>query len=352
MCVTSIGRLGLVMLTVFVWLAPAAHAQDADALSLIVDQRGQIYRLNFLCTAPDCTSATERITSRLVKQGSEVAIGSIGAQNFAFIGNQGNASEVLMLIEPEPDSLNWTPVAFSNRGASALVVTSNDDVLYLARPASANIERYSHGSGNAQTLGFPTQASGLVGPVKVGGKNCQNIVGLEEYPAGSGDLIAVCAKPAGAVWIGNPAPQNPPAPTTFTAIAGSGIAGIVGAAVTTVPLTTIPPGPPPQQPTVVGQRDYLLLVVGSNEVMALDLRTGTRQRNLFNGSGSVRSIATGLCNFPDPDNDVDTDLDVDGPCAVIAQSGSEGLATIFEIEASPRVHEPVCHRARWHRGGP
>tara|TARA_R110002049_G_scaffold138781_14_gene299251 strand:+ start:8936 stop:11833 length:2898 start_codon:yes stop_codon:yes gene_type:complete len=330
-------RLHAVALTgTLLLLSGYSQAQNADALSLAVDLKGTVYRLNYQCDiVEDCDETVERIVPLRVKQANAIAIGRAEATNYAFVGSSGNRSRITLLVE-EQGGANWSSQTFSGDGASAMVVTRNDDTLYVARPGSAVIERFIRsGAASDPYVGYALQSSDLP-PLSVNGSSCQDIVTLEEYPSGSGNLLAVCANPGAAYRITDPASVTP----GMSVVPGSVIAGLKSGAVTTVPAGS-------------EQRNYLLGVAGAKEILAIDLDNGSVQRNLMNGSGNVSSIATALCNFFAPSNDVDSDLDVDGPCGVLTQSGSTGRVTLFEIDYDAgtdslftTVRETVDHTLR------
>jgi hypothetical protein len=309
------------------------QVQAAEALSIVVDSRGEIYRVNYLCdTDPDCAQSLERLTNAKVKQGASVAIGSISGGspiNYVFVGNAGRRGEIKLLTQ-QPDLTSWNATSFSSGGTTAMVVTRNSGTLYVAR--QNHIEAFKRDSTGG--AGYDANVDFVIDPVEYpGGPSCQDIVGLEEWPAFSGNLIAICDAPTGAISINIDEDDGPGSGTPAATLVAPNSLGVTlsGGGITRVP---VPSGIQPD-----GLIDYLLLSSSTKEIIAVDLDRIRTQRNLVNGSGQVRDLAPALCNFPDPGNNVDDDDDVDGPCFSFTQSGNSGDVILAEL-----VYDPVGDR--------
>lgn len=314
----------LVMATALLMGTQAANAQDSNARGIVVDSNGKIFQANYLCASnPLCPGQLVSLTSLRVKQGSAVAIGAITpAQpaNYAFIANGGNRGEIVLLVEPSPDTTPWDDHSFdSGDGATAMVVTRNVGTLFVARDGGT-VEAYPRDGMGVQ--GYDTNLAGenqgfeYSFPVPFGGGNCSNIVGLEEWPKNSGDLLVVCDAPSGVVAVDIPDDGvSAPDLLDFSVIAAPNSLGssLAAGGVSTV---TVGPG-------LV--KDFALIVAKPKEVLAIELSDPTHpvQRNVFTGSGQVRDLATGLC-FRDAGNDDDVDTDVDETCFSTAMAGNTG----------------------------
>ncbi len=305
--------------------AQGVQAQSADALSVVVDQRGEVYRVNYQCDLlEDCTQTIELLTRTKVKQASAVGIGRKGARNYVFVGNTGKRSGIRLFVENDPDAL-WDTNNFSSVGTNALVVARNAGTLFVER--SPNIEAYVRDPGidlSDPLVGYSSTPTGTIGPVEFGnGSACQSIVSLEEYPASSGNLLAFCGSPVGIIGI----TFGSGGAVTLSDVLPPNDLGtsLSGGAVTSIPV-------PFATPNNDGLFDYALLNTGNQGVAALNLENGTLQSNLVAGSGNLRSNATALCNFINPGNDIDDDEDVDSPCLVFTQPGGTGLVTLAELK--------------------
>ncbi|HNP35505.1 MAG TPA: hypothetical protein PKK10_06605 [Woeseiaceae bacterium] len=317
---------GLLISIVLLITSGISHAQNADALSIVVDQNGTVSRVNYQCDIQqNCPQTLQKISNQKVKAADAVAIGRSAATNYAFVANDWKHGSIELFVQRDIGSL-WENENFSSDGASAMVVTRNEGTLFVARPYSATIEAYARTGGPEEPfVGYNPTPSAELPPLQLGWLRCLKIVGLEEYPAGSGDLIAMCALPSLAVHIKNPltAPE-------YSYVDGSAVWGLSSGAVTTVPVGN-------------ESQDYLLLATGFHELIAVDLENGQQQRRLLRGQGYVRSTATALCNFFAPSNDTDNDEDVDGPCGVMTQSGGSGRISLFEIDYDPQAGELVAN---------
>ncbi len=305
----------------------------ADALSIVVDSRGEIYRVNYLCaTDPDCTQSLERLTNAKVKKGASVAIGSISggsSVNYAFIGNSGRRGKI-KLITQNLDLTSWSASNFSNVGTTAMVVTRNSGTLYVAR--KNRIEAFKRVSTVPGDPGYDDTVDFAINSLNYpnNGPACQDIVGLEEWPAFSGNLIAICNAPSGAISININETAGTGTPAETLVAPNSLGVSLSGGGIARVPALGIQPD---------GLIDYLLLSASTKEIIAVDLDRSRTQRNLASGKGKVRDLAPALCNFPDPGNNVDNDDDVDGPCFSFTQSGNSGKVALAEL-----VYDPLGDR--------
>lgn len=315
----------LAALASIVLLCNVAQAQNAEARGIVVDSNGKIYQANYLCDiTPDCPGPLIKITNQTVKQGAAVAIGTIDParpQNYVFIANSGKKDKILQLVEDMPGDTTWQHQTFDNEGATAMVITRNVGVLYVARDDSTvdvflrddpGIPGYNNTADHTFTVPYP------------GSGTCSDIVGIEEWPRNSGNLLLACNSPGGLVALDAPDDPTTIGAAHFSAVipAGSLAAELASVGVSSVPVDT---GFEPS-----GVRDFALVVANPSEVLAVDLVTKTVQRNMLIGGGQVRDLATGLC-FRDPNNETDGDEDVDETCFSIVQSGNAGKTAYIEV---------------------
>ena len=102
-------------------LAGAAQASESAALNIVVDGKGVISRVNFLCEGSECDDL-EKLTNAKVRNAGAVATGRNDDRNYALVGSPGYFGRIKLLIEQDdPDAL-WDAVNFSHEGANAMVV--------------------------------------------------------------------------------------------------------------------------------------------------------------------------------------------------------------------------------------